>query len=349
VIALVSLLLALVPLPPHAPMAPLAQEVPVGDWRAAWDDGRRLEAVEALTVAASSDPTLLPVLVRRLMDVHQYEAALEHALAAGEATRSDAGVCLVLLGRHEEALPLLDPADPLATLMRVDALEMLGLVDEAQAAADEAVAVVGADHPELLAIRGRLLAAQDRDAEAILAFRASLAADPLRTSALFGLGRALLRTGATDEGRAVLAEHRRLLPLIDAHDAAERAVDLSPRHAPNHALLGDAERALGRLAEARRAYERAGLLATDDDRAPVALRHARLLADDLHDTEAAVALLDDLARKVQDARLPVRAGDLLARVGRNQEAALRYALALTWRPTDAQIQARLDLVRSRDG
>jgi len=312
------------------------------DWQRDWDAGRRHEALAALTEATAADPCLRPLLAARLMDLHQYAAALEQALAAGDPGRPLAGACLYLLGQHERALPYLDPDDPLAALMRVDALEMLGRHAQAWDALRAAERLLGDDVPELLSVRGRLAAQDGDDEQAVQAFRAALAGDPLALSALFGLGRALLRSGALDEGSAVLAEHRRLVPMLDAHDAALRAIDLGPLHAPNHALLGDTERALGRLPRADAAYRRAGQLARDEERVPVALRHARLLADDLHDVDAAVALLDAVGQQTGDARAAVRAGDLLARTGRKLEAATRYRSALALRPGDGQISARLE-------
>ena len=324
---------------------PVAQVREAGEappaWQLAWDEGHVEESLEQLRAACRSEPGLAPLLAQRLMGLGRYTAALDVARPLGAAGRDVSATCLYLLARYDAALELLDAENPQQTLLRVDALEVQGRPEQAREALLVAARVLGEQHPEVLAVRGRLLAADGHDAEAVEAFRAALAADPIQMAALFGLGRALLRLGQADEARAVLAEHRRLGPLVDQREAARRAVELSPRHAPNLALLGDAERDLGRLQLAHAAYLRASELARGSERVPVLLRFARLLSEDLVDLDGALALLDAEAAHSDDPRLPVRAGDLLAKAQRRDEAAARYRQALALRPGDPQIEARL--------
>ena len=60
---------------------------------------------------------------------------------------------------------------------------------------------------------------------------------------------------ALEDLRAPLKELRRIL--LDRLDDAHRTVELAPHHGPNHAALGDAERALGRTDRAEAAYRAA--------------------------------------------------------------------------------------------
>jgi tetratricopeptide (TPR) repeat protein len=148
----------------------------------------------------------------------------------------------------------------------------------------------------------------------------------------------------------LLARHRELAPLIDQLDFALRAVDLAPRHASSHALVGDAERALHHTDRALQAYQLAARLATPDELAPIVLRLARLLEDDLQQVDEALAVLDGAAADpgglAPDARLVVRAGDLLVRAGRWTEAVSRYERAQALRPRDGAIQQRLESARA---
>lgn len=323
----------------------VAQDGSAPLWEDQWRAGHREQSLAGLQAAAADDPSLRSLLAERLMAVHRYEAALALAYSQGGAGRSLQGRCLYVLGRYDEALLCLDPDAPLDTLMRVDALEVLGRMEELPAALDRAEDVLGSDHPALLTVRGRLAAGDGDDVRARDLFAAALRQDPLQQGARFGLGRSQLRLGQTREGTETLAEHRRLAPLIDQLDAARRGVDLAPRHAPSLAALGDAERDVGRLDAAEQAYRDAAEFATPSEVAVVALRHARLLAEDRGDREAAVALLDEAASKTpSDPRLLVRAGDLLAGDDLLDEAAERYRMALAVRPGDGQIARRLALV-----
>jgi tetratricopeptide (TPR) repeat protein len=196
---------------------------------------------------------------------------------------------------------------------------------------------------------GRSAARNGDFAAAARAFRAALAADPFDGEALFGLGRALVQAGQREEGLRVLERHRRLVPLLDAVDYARRGVDLAPAHAPNWTALGDAERALARSDRAESAYRRAAELARDGELAANALRWARLLAEDRGDAQAAVDLLVRTARRTPDARLYVRAGDILLGARRASEAIGFFEEARALRPQDAEIAKRLEAARAAEG
>lgn len=315
------------------------------DASALWAAGDRrgaLSAAESALAERPDDAALRLTYGTWLLELQRPAAALE-ALAPMDA-RADSlrGSSLYLLARYEEALPLLDPADPLQTLMIVDSLLALARTDEVDAALARATEALGVHNPRVLALRGRMLAAQGRHADAVPLFRDALAGDPLDRQALFGLGQSLVRSGARDEGLAVLMRHREVLPLLDARDFALQALALDPSHAPHHAQLGDIARSLGLVDAAIARYEQAASLAAPDELAPIVLRHARLLVEDADALDDALDRLASAAARVQDVRLPVRAGDLLVAAGRPGEALEHYRLALTWRPDDARIKTRIE-------
>ena len=327
---------------------------PVGDDEVErlWRGGERRQALERMVArleATPDDDALRARLAERLLSVHMFEAALEFAAPLGDEGHDIAGRALYFLGRYEEAEPRLRPLAARGgvheALMLADALEALGRVDEADAVAAEALTRHGGDHAPLLSFLGRRAAARGEHAAALERFEAALALDPLLPEALYGRGQALVRSGRRDEGLAELQRHRELVPLMDAREHALRAVDLEPSHASNHALLADAERALGRTPLALDHYARAQALATPTELVPISLRHARALFEDVGRLDDAVALLDAAAERLPDARLPVRAGDMLAAAGRHTEARERYELALTWRPGEPAILQRLEAAR----
>jgi tetratricopeptide (TPR) repeat protein len=319
----------------------------------AWEAGQREASIGLLEQALdqrSGDLDLRRRLADRQLAVHRYAAALETARAGGDALRPVTAQALFLLGRFEESLPLLDPEDPTQALARVEALEILGRTNEARDALEALVDVPGVDPLRVLLIRARLDAATGDHEQAAVAFEAVLAEAPYEPGALFGLGQAWVRTGRREEGLELLARHRELVPLLDQLDFAHRAVDLAPADAPGHALVGDAERAIGRTEVARQAYVYAAQLATTEQIPPIALRLARLLEEDLGQVDEALEVLDGASEGVSgappDVRLMVRAGDVLMRAGRPAEALVRYQHALDLRPTDGAIQQRLQAARA---
>ncbi len=314
------------------------------DAEALWAAGLRARALDVMEQQLASRPdddALRLALAGRQLELQRATAALATANPLGPEADGLRGMAYSVLARYAEAVPLLSAADPGQALMRVEALMALGRDGEADTALAAARAVVGDGDPRLLSLTGRRAAASGRHEDAVAAFRAALAADPLDRQALFGLGQSLVRSGHRDEGLAVLQRHRELLPLLDQRDSSLQALDLDRSHADSHAAVGDIERQLGLLESSQQRYRAAEALSDPADLAPIVLRHARLLAEDLHDLPGALALLDAATGTAADARLPVRAGDLLAAAGRTAEAIDRYRRALELRPGDEHIAQRL--------
>jgi tetratricopeptide (TPR) repeat protein len=322
----------------------------VQDARAAWHAGERARAIELRLDELARSPGDLE-LVRELvaweLAVHRYAQALEHLRPFGPEADAERGYALYRSSRFEEALVHLGEGSVGELLMRMDALEALARMDELDRAIERASALAP-DDPRVQGFVGRRYLRQGRPAEAAAVFKKTLALAPRDATALFGLGRALIALGEREEGLAILAQHRRLIPLIDQLDFARRGLDLDPLSAPNHAAVGDAERALGEIERAEESYRRAGELAQGSDVVPIALRHARLLAEDRADTAGALAVLAAAQRRVAppgDARLFVRAGDLLLAAGRVDEALAELERARALRPDDAAVAERIEAAR----
>ena len=304
--------------------------------------GERLEAIAVLEEAVTQNPgdaTLRAHLVECLMSVRRFERALE-VMRPG-AGDSERGPALFFLARYEPALEHLDRTDGHQALMVVDALEALGRLAERDRAIEGVCEVLGEEVAVTWILRGRRAASAGEHGRAADDYRAALELDPISAEALFGLGTALVRSGERDEGRRVLEEHRRVLPLLDELEFAERGLQLDPAHAPNQAAVGDVHRALGQVAEAEAYYRRAQELASDDELVPIVLRYARLEVEDKHDLAAAVRRLDEAVARVRDVRLLVRKGDLLAAHGRREDARAAYDRALDVRPGDPRILERI--------
>jgi len=316
-----------------------------------WSAGKRVEAIEFLSVAAAKDPKD-DALHRRLaeaeLEVHWYAAALRHAEGLGPQLDPLRALALYRLGEFERALQFFSREDPEALLRRIDCLEALARFEEADLELKRLLERVGEGDPRLPLLRARSAARLGKPDEAQRWYRRALETDPVDPGALFGLGQLLVKQGEREQGMTLLAEHRRVTPLIDQLDFARRAVDLAPLHGPNHASVGDAERALGRIDAADLAYRRASQLARPEELAPIALRQARLMHEDRGELDGAVALLDAGFERCRDARLAVRAGDLLLEVQRRPEALRRFEAAAALRPDDPQIAKRLREARGGD-
>ncbi|MCZ6598574.1 MAG: tetratricopeptide repeat protein [Planctomycetota bacterium] len=327
---------------------PLVQD-PGAEAERLWAEGRRVEAVDrnaAELARRPDDAELRALLVERELEIHRYAAALEHAALLGPDFDDERGFALYWLGRYEEALARLDSDLPDQTLLVVDACEALGLEQETARAIEKAADVLGRSDPRVLTWRGKVLASEGDHARAGETFRAALAQDPHLPEALFGLGRALVRSGKRDEGLAVLRRHRELVPLFDQLVFARKSLDLNPLHAPGHARVGDVERAIGRIDRALEAYRRAESLAEIDQVVPIALRHARLQAEDRGDVEAALRVLRLAELRVTDVRLIVRAGSVLLAAKRPAEAVRELERALGLDPGDEAIRSILREARA---
>lgn len=316
--------------------------------RELWSGGERGEAVKVLEAALAAAPE--EVVLRRqlseaLLALHRYAAALECAKGLGRDGAALRGAALFKLGRHAEALQELPSGDAASLRLRIDAAEALGRFGEGDRALEQWLALVGGDHPEAARLRGLRAARDGKHEQAAGEFELALKRDPCDAAALFGLGQALKRLGRKERALEVLAEHRRVTPLLDQLEFAERAVDMDPRHGSNWAAVGDAQRALGRVELARAAYVRATQLAKDDEVVVIALRHARLESEDAKDVAAAVALLEAAGARQNDARVWVRAGDLVLERGEREKARGYFERALALRPGDAQIVKRLEAAK----
>ncbi len=320
----------------------------VSSWEALWRTGHRRDAIAAMTQALAARPQddeLRADLAAAQLAVHQVEAALATAEALGPEHDRLRATALYILARYDEAIPVLDEDALDEALMLIDALEALGRLDEADAASARAGRRHGEEHVRLLCYRARRASQAGDLALAVELFTRARDLDPVDVGALYGLGRALVRSDRREEGLALLEQHRRLVPLVDAYDFARRAVDLDPSHASNHAAVAAAEHALGLLEAADEHFRLATRLAQPAELAPVVLRHARMLVDAHGDIDGAVTLLQDAWTRHPDARLMVRAGDLLMNAGRASDAVPRYERALALRPTDNQIVQRLQRAR----
>ena len=315
------------------------------DARSLWHKGAREEAIAERVKEVAAPGAALELrleLARWELEVHRPAAALEHLAPLGKEADPLRGEAHYALAHYAEAVPLLDEATSEHVLMKVDALEALGRVDESDAVLARALALPGPGDARLWSAEGRRLARVGQGGKAAEAFRKALVLDECSAEAWFGLGRALIAADRRDEGLQALEKHRKLTPLLDQWDFARRAVDLAPRHAPNLAALADAERALGRLERAEELYTRAMELAQGADQlVPIALRQARLVSEDKHDAAAAITLLVKAAEGTPDARLFVRAGDLALEAKDAPRAVELYERAQKLRPKDAEIEKRL--------
>lgn len=116
------------------------------------------------------------------------------------------------------------------------------------------------------------------DLEAAIAdFRRALERDPGHSPSLLNLGQLLVRTGADEEGAALLERHRQISLLEDRLDHLERSSRLTGATAANFAALADAQLRLGRNEQAIASYRRA--LELDPEHALAALGLASLLLE----------------------------------------------------------------------
>jgi tetratricopeptide (TPR) repeat protein len=245
--------------------------------------GQWAEAATAFRTARALDPS--DPLAAYLIGVQLSEAAI--------ANDSDAQAALQpLLATVMRALdgPGLPSKSPLPTFALVDDLSAKARV------------YAPAAHT-----RGFTLAGTGRFREAIEAFRASVAQDPLVTdpagrSANFRRGIAALR-------------QRRGGPALEALEAVAREY---PSSAEAHRGLGIVYRATGRLAESITQFENAVRLSPGDERARVALGSALIEAGRLEDAER--GLRDAVARLPASGEARWALADVYERQDRGPEA-----------------------------
>lgn len=315
--------------------------------------GRQRDAAEVMMLLLEEEPTnreLRSDLVKLEMRIGRYAAALEHAEPLGEVFNAMRGKALYLLGRYDEALVFLESDDAGSILFRHEALRALARFEEASQALEQAARLLGKDNVEVCVRRGQALARENKFDLAVQQFRSALERDPLCAAAVFGLGRALIPLGKQTEGLTLLEQHRSMTPLLDDLDFARRNLELDLSHAPNHAAVGDAIRALipfdaALLSESRTAYARATELATGLEITPIALRYARLLEEELQEPAQAARVLEAAFAARKSARLAVRAGDIWMRASMPAEALVQFTLAQELRPKDAVIAERMEAAR----
>lgn len=316
-----------------------------------WDRGERRAAVAELEDWLQQHPDAHSDWLRLAgwrSSIRRHAGALDalERLPADLAEASEArrlrGEALFALDRLDEALAFLDPERRDHARYRIESLESLGRLEALERELSAAEKRYGPEQADFLVARGQLALRAGDPAKARGAFERALALDDLELRALFGLGTALVRTGKRERGLELLQKHRALLPLLDRVHFARESLALAPNHAPNHAALAEAWRDLGRLDAAEASFRDALAWVTPKEAVPVGLRWARFLEEQRESPRAAVSHLDMLFKNVpNDPRLPVRAGDILARLGDHPEAAKRFRAALELRPGDAQIEARL--------
>ena len=320
---------------------------------ALWKGGARAEALDRMAAELASRPadTLLRAsLVSRELELSRFRSVLLHAEELGPAGHPAMGRALYFLTRYEEALEYLDADDPELILLRVESLRALGRLAQADALLPRVAEHFGAEDPRYRLLVGRKLLREGESSAAVLEFRAVLSVQPLEAEALFGLGRALIKSGEREPGLAALERHRALTPLLDALDFARRGVALAPRSAPNQAALGDAWKDLVEFSPrasgaARLAYQRALTLAAGEDLVPIALRAGRFRAEVEADLRGAAELLEGVLERREDVRLRVRAADYRAGAGEPERARAHLEAALEARPGDRAILERLDRLR----
>lgn len=244
------------------------------------------------------------------------EEPLRQAVAArprDAAAHSQYGIFLLGQGRLTEAVNELRTASALSPRSADHTYNLaLALLQTEQPG--EALAVldrgsfVGADH---LALRGNVLNALERPAEAATALRRAAALDPANPDTLYDLALTLLKLDAAAEAQPLLAQGSRRFPRVakihaargmvaysqgqnaEAVRAYETAVRLEPGAADLHAALGDVRQATGDLRAAESAYRNA--LRLDASPAEVHVKLGRTLARRQRVEEAAVAF----ARAIQ--------------------------------------------------
>jgi arylsulfatase A-like enzyme/tetratricopeptide (TPR) repeat protein len=206
------------------------------------------------------------------------------------------------------------------------------------------------------------LAGAGKDAEAVTAFRALLARNPRLFDAQFGLAESLARLGRAAEADAAFVRAQELWPSPSGEIALARA-----RLAVEDGRYDEAARqAAGAVASApAAAHAILARVALARDDLPAAEQHARqalgaskrdvgaaLVLAEVHlrrnRSDAALQLLDDLAREQPSGRLPrdvaFLRGDALARLNRFPEAEAAFDQEIAAFPDNAQAYARLAIV-----
>lgn len=167
----------------------------------------------------------------------------------------------------------------------------------------------------------------ERLPEAVASLRSALILQPGHAGAHFNLALALERLGHDD---AAMIEYR-------------TAVNLNPKYAEAHANLGDLLLGKGQRDEAVAHFRRSATASLDSALGRV--NQAKALVFDGQTDAAMVWIRRARARDARDAKAQSQLGDLLAELGRFDEAAACFERAITLDPQ--QIMAYNGLVRSK--
>jgi len=293
--------------------------------------GRSAEALEligaalaanARVAAAHSNYGLVLAALGRYADaLASYDKALALTPDYAEALHNR-GNALVALDRYEEALASFDRAIALRPgymptfVNRAQVLEKLGRIADALDSVERALTIkpdAGA-----LALRGRLLRALKRDAEALTSFSFALALAPRDADALIARGNTHF---AMKSFAAALADY-------------DSAAAVRPDAAPVHNNRGNALRELGRREEALAAFDRAiglapGYAEAYNNRGNTELELNRL-SEALTDYDRALSIRPDFADAL------VNRGDALHHLGRDREAIASFDRAIALNPQLAE-------------
>ncbi len=319
-------------------------------WVELWSVGERAQAIQLLSEQVAQEPESTHenrvLLVHWQLAAAQFEGALHTAKDLPAEQRGLRGRALYFLGRYEECLEFLGQEDPSELRMRVEAHKYLGQLEQALGLLPQLRKVFGSASVDVLLLEARDHQGRKQYEEAAQKFAAVRRQKPLEAEALFGLGQCYIRLKRTQEARTLLESHRRLIPLLDALDFAQRGVDIAPSSAPNQATVAEAWQALSEFdpqaaEHALVAYERATLLAKDGERTPIALRLARFHWETMKSSEAALSTLAKAIQLSVDPRLRVRRADYLVELGRPQEALAELRDVLVLRPGDPAILKRI--------
>jgi tetratricopeptide (TPR) repeat protein len=328
---------------------------PVDEWTALWQSGFRARGIERLLIevqAPTAKPGLWAQLVTWELQTSQFEAALKHSEGLAESNLGLRGRALYFLTRYEESLLHLRVEHPEEILMRVEALRALGRLSEQDKLLPKLRETFGINSPQVLIVEARSFQRNKQYAEAVEKYASVRKHDPLHAEALFGQGQCLLRLKQRDQAMVYLEAHRRMLPLLDKLDFAQRGVGIAPRSASNHAALAQAWQALIQMdpsvqEKAAQAFERAAQLASVENCAPIALRHGRFHLEVRKDVDAATRVLTAAYAKCKDVRLLVRNADYHEAAGQFEQALQALGTAAKLRPGDMAIQQRIARIKAR--
>lgn len=295
---------------------------------------------------------------------------LERAVAAhprDPAAQSRYAVFLEQQGRSDEALAHFQAAFDLAPQSAEYSHNFaLALLHHNRGA--DALSVLDR-HPSAsgdhLALRGAVLNALDRPADAAVALRRAVALDPANPDSLYDLALTLLKIDASTEATALLERGRRRFPGVaklhaasgmvaylhgnnaEAVRAYEAAVKLEPAAADLWASLGDVYDATGDLVRAGASYGKS--LRLDSSVATVHVKLGRNQLKLQHPREAGEAFTAALQRDPANSVAHFELGKLAAARGEHGAAISHYRQAVAATPSLKEAWYQLGISYRRAG